>query len=379
MKKKSVRILNIVCTAGCVFFLAASLALGGIAAAVRPWELKEAAWDPEEREEVLDKSLIEKSRLILAPYHMANRFLDRRYFPENGIYIHPNGFIIQESAPHSTENAADNVEKLYTYCKESGREFLYAILPGKPRSDEDLQSQGLSCFRNFTADKMRDEFRKRGIPLLDVREFFRDDFYSMFYRMDHHWTADAGLRAAGEILKALNREYGSRYDTQRLDPSRFERTVLPDFWVGEQGRKVQGDLADRDDLVLLTPLDPVRLKYHDMETDKEKEGGFEILTRPELLERYNTNITPYYYYMSDLKLLEIDNADVEEGQILMIYDSFSNVVLPFMSLAVGHITAWDMRNSTKVYEYLEEHPEIRTVVIAYTISFMPTSQMNDFQ
>ena len=50
-----------------------------------------------------------------------------------------------------------------------------------------------------------------------------------------------------------------------------------------------------------------------------------------------------------------------------------------MSLAVQHLTSWDMRNDTKIYEYLEEHPEIRTVMIAYTISFMPTSYMNDFQ
>ena len=78
-------------------------------------------------------------------------------------------------------------------------------------------------------------------------------------------------------------------------------------------------------------------------------------------------------------MMEITNHDQEEGDILIIKDSFSNMLMPYMSLTLRHIEAWDMRLGKNIYDYLEEHPQTQTVMIAYNLSFMPTSEMYDFQ
>ena len=52
---------------------------------------------------------------------------------------------------------------------------------------------------------------------------------------------------------------------------------------------------------------------------------------------------------------------------------------PYLSLTMNELTLWDMRSDPAVLSYLLEHPEIRTVVIAYNPGFLDVAGMYDFQ
>lgn len=374
-------ITSIIRTAGCLLALLFLVTLGVLVLISNSRDpfLQNTAGPQALEEELLDHLPL-KSRLLL-PSSVLNQSLSRSYYAESHIFVNEDGVLLQGSQAGSVDQALENVGSLNEYCRETGRDFLYVILPGKPFSDEELQHFGISCQRNATADRFRDGLEDRGIPFLDTRSFFRDDFYKMFYKTDHHWTAEAGLRAASRIVHTLNREYGYSLQEELLDPARYSREVLPDFWTGEMGRKIFGASSRiRDDFVLLTPDFPVHITRSDYESGTKVSGGFEVLTNPENLQSSNKNShSPYYYYLGDTSIVELDNEDISSGSLLVIKDSFSNAMLPFLSLSTGHITAWDMRENKGVYTYLDRHPEIKTVMIAYNISFVPTSSMNDFQ
>ena len=374
-------ITYIIRTAGCLLALLFLVTLGVLVLISNSRDpfLQNTAGPQALEEELLDHLPL-KSRLLL-PSSVLNQSLSRSYYAESHIFVNEDGVLLQGSQAGSVDQALENVGSLNEYCRETGRDFLYVILPGKPFSDEELQHFGISCQRNATADRFRDGLEDRGIPFLDTRSFFRDDFYKMFYKTDHHWTAEAGLRAASRIVHTLNREYGYSLQEELLDPARYSREVLPDFWTGEMGRKIFGASSRiRDDFVLLTPDFPVHMTRSDYESGTKVSGGFEVLTNPENLQSSNKNShSPYYYYLGDTSIVELDNEDISSGSLLVIKDSFSNAMLPFLSLSTGHITAWDMRENKGVYTYLDRHPEIKTVMIAYNISFVPTSSMNDFQ
>lgn len=374
-------ITYIIRTAGCLLALLFLVTLGVLVLISNSRDpfLQNTAGPQALEEELLDHLPL-KSRLLL-PSSVLNQSLSRSYYAESHIFVNEDGVLLQGSQAGSVDQALENVGSLNEYCRETGRDFLYVILPGKPFSDEELQHFGISCQRNATADRFRDGLEDRGIPFLDTRSFFRDDFYKMFYKTDHHWTAEAGLRAASRIVHTLNREYGYSLQEELLDPARYSREVLPDFWTGEMGRKIFGASSRiRDDFVLLTPDFPVHITRSDYESGTKVSGGFEVLTNPENLQSSNKNShSPYYYYLGDTSIVELDNEDISSGSLLVIKDSFSNAMLPFLSLSTGHITAWDMRENKGVYTYLDRHPEIKTVMIAYNISFVPTSSMNDFQ
>ena len=374
-------IIFIIRTAGCLLTLLFLFSLGILALISNRKDsfLQNAAGSQALEEDLLDHLPL-KSRLLF-PSSALNQSLSKRYYAESDILVKEDGVLLQGSQAGSVDQALENVGSLSEYCRETGRDFLYVILPGKPFRDEELQHFGISCQRNATADRFREGLEEKGIPFLDARSLFRDDFYEMFYKTDHHWTAGAGLRTASRIVHTLNRRYGYSLHEELLDPALYTKEVLPDFWTGEMGQKIFGaNSRIRDDLVLLTPDFPVHLTMSDYESGRRISGGFDILTDPEKLRNVNnSDHSPYYYYLGGNSMVELENDDISDGSLLVIKDSFSNAMLPFLSLAAGHITSWDMRSDKGVYSYLDRHPEIKTVVIAYTISFVPTSFMNDFQ
>ena len=76
---------------------------------------------------------------------------------------------------------------------------------------------------------------------------------------------------------------------------------------------------------------------------------------------------------------EIFNTDVSDGNILMIKESFSNTLSPFLALTCNHLTLWDMREDANVTAWIKDHPETETVIVVYNIACVNDSKMNNFQ
>ena len=65
-------------------------------------------------------------------------------------------------------------------------------------------------------------------------------------------------------------------------------------------------------------------------------------------------------------LTEIHNNNVEGKKILIIKDSFSVVVIPFLSLATSDVVVWDMRTTSEgLYNFIEQN-DFDVVLLAYT-------------
>lgn len=61
-----------------------------------------------------------------------------------------------------------------------------------------------------------------------------------------------------------------------------------------------------------------------------------------------------------------NNNHINGPKVLIIKDSFSVVVVPFLSLTCQDITWWDMRdNENSLYEYIQNN-DFDIVLLAYT-------------
>ena len=344
-------------------------------------------WTPSEGVEAgdtwINKYLPARQQLLL-PYRLWNSALDKRYYPEIKSFLAENGQMLPTSELPKIKLKIKQVSQLASWCNERGIHFLYVIYPGKPRTDEELTELGFPSARNKVAVQMTEALREQQISFLDLREVFlrEEDYYAFFYKTEHHWTADAGVIAARMLAERLNAEFDAGLDIGRLEEDRIGRTVYPGAFVGEQGMKTLGKYGERDDFVVRFPLYTTHLRYSCPEDRVDVSGGFEILTNDRTLkeDHLNGGRSLYYYYLfKNSGLVEIWDEDAASGDIFLIKDSFSNVVTPFLALTAKHITTWDMRRSNQIYAYLKEHPEIDTVVVAYTVSSVLTKEMNDFQ
>lgn len=343
--------------------------------------------DASEREAAINK-LLPGKEFLLTPFRAVGAATGKRYFPEENFVISDDGQIYKESSPSDPEFAADKTEALYRTCREQGLNFLYVIAPGKPLNDEDVERYGVDCARNYSADLLREALQARDVPVLDLRDAFRDelkksgDSSAFFYRKDHHWNADAGLMAARLISGDLNDRFDLSLKVDNLDEKKMGREVYPNAFVGEMGMKALGKFGGRDDFIRRFPLYDTHFRFICPQIDLDETGGFEVFTNEARLNDipcdYGTSL--YYYYMyGNYCHDEIFNKDVSNGEMLMIKDSFSCVVSPFLALTCKHMTLWDMREDANITGWIKNHPELETVIVVYNIAFVTNSEMNDFQ
>ena len=335
------------------------IGLASLYSAVQSEDAARLAQGSQETEQVLVDHAKGK-KLLLAPGRLACSLLDLRYYPAVGAYLMDNGQYARTQERASMDEAVSEGKRLYDFCDGRGLGFLYVVLPCKPEDDSELLDMGLPCYRNANADEFVAEAQAAGVPVMDMRPDYRDDFYSWFYPTDHHWTSEAGLKAARLLAGELNDVCGYHFDLSRLDESRFSRYVAEDCFLGETASGTVGDFGQIDDFIIMKPGYEVRFHYTEPEQGIDRYGGFDAV-----LYEQRLHATMYYYYLGgNYSRGEIYNEDVQEGDILIIKDSFGNVMVPFFALCCKHVTLWDPRYDEGLLEYLESHPNIETVVVA---------------
>ena len=337
------------------------------------------------RDERILNDMIVKRSILLYPSQLFNRLMGADYYPDCDTVIRNDGYCLPYSeSSEDISYARSQISALNDYCTENGKNFLYVILPAKPEYDSDVSEYGVDCHRNETADRLSSELHDGGIPVLNLRDAFRstEDYYSYFYKTDHHWTADAGLMAAQRMTSYLDSMFSIGLDTSRIQTDLMERTVLPSSWIGETGRKTRGIFGETDDLVIVKPSYTSSLQMYNAEHFETREGDFDIFLYEWVLNQENPHLygrTLYNYYMGDNSSpITITNNGVSDGNILIVKDSFINVVAPFVALTSNQLTLWDMRSDTGLIDYLDSHPDIDTVIVAYSIDFSASHEMNQF-
>ena len=186
----------------------------------------------------IDNMTPNTKRILLFPRYCWNKLLNKRFYFDDSTYITKDKNIIKGS--HNEENlefSINNIKKINDYAKKNKINFLYVILPGKPLYDEELTNKNISCYRNKNADNFIKELKNNSIPYIDLRDSFRkskENPYDWFYKTDHHWNSDAGLEAARLITNELNNKYKLKLNSENLKPSKFERKVYQNYWVGER-------------------------------------------------------------------------------------------------------------------------------------------------
>lgn len=287
-----------------------------------------------------------------------------------------DGRISIPQADCSMEFQQNSIQAFSDFCEEQDIVFLYCNYPAQTGSDKELLAQGIYSYCDKRADKLIDFLRVEGIEYLDFRieltkSSLPDD--EIFYKTDHHWTTKAGFFAAKSILEKCN-ELGCSFDCSLLQEELFTFTKYEKCWLGETGKYVSRSWAKvLDDFVLIEPKYETKLTLTIPDySDYDRNGDFSDLINKEIFESnanvYDSASWHYSYLFANWGYGEIDNLLIQdEGKkVLLIYDSFSLVVAPFMALTADEIILWNTReNTNSVYNYIKEN-DIDVAIIAYT-------------
>ena len=169
----------------------------------------------------------------------------------------------------------------------------------------------------------------------------------------------------------MNETYDWNLNSSALDKDKFTFTTYHNLWFGEEGRNLsRAWVGALDDFIQIMPNydTSITLQYPDKD---EMSGDFSELVD---CSGYDGNVDYYRYSahysygkgMGSSMTYHNNLADENGKKILIIKDSFSVVVIPFLILETSDITVWDMRsNKDGLYQYIRDN-DFDVVLLAYT-------------
>jgi hypothetical protein len=172
------------------------------------------------------------------------------------------------------------------------------------------------------------------------------DHHSLFYKTDHHWKAETGLWAAGIIAQHLNENNGFTINLDTFHPEQYQYNIYKDWFLGSLGKKVTLVRTPPEDFTLIYPKFDTDISLKIPEIYIDARGNFDVFIWPDMIkikDYYNRN--PYGAYYGDRQLITVHNNLLNDGKsVLLVKDSFVNVVAPFLSMGIEDLNILDLRH-----------------------------------
>lgn len=304
------------------------------------------------------------------------------------VYRLRNGQIMYNLDEQDVEPYAVQLKKLYGFAQKNKMDFLYVQLPFKIQSDNEMP-MGAKDAGNVNADELVESLKIKGIPLMDIRKEIKKqgyDYKDLFFNTDHHWRPKTALWAAGLICHELEISYGWEIDKDRLDMNSYNIKTKKDWFLGSLGKRTGAWYAGTDDFDIITP------KFNTLYTFKAvSENGFvtnktgdfsESLLKREFFEEKNYfNVNTYAGYTGgDYALNTVINHDApNDKSILLVRDSFSCALMPFLTMGANKITTIDLRYYKKesLVDYIRRN-HFDIIIVAYNPSAFTEKQFGFF-
>ncbi len=334
--------------------------------------------------QVMSEGANHYNRLIgwnLAGYSEYNNVIDLR-----------GGYLTTFNSWFDVSGNVSAVADFQASLREKNIPLLFVQLPNKiSRLQEGFN--GFVDYYNDNANRLVTGMREKGVPVLDLREQVEEqglNHEALFFNTDHHWLPQTGLWAAGEIAQKLNSDYGYAIDLSLFQKENYNYTVYEDFFLGTLGKKVTLARAKPDDFTTIHPKFATQLHLQIPSFGLDLTGDFDIIYDKSPLEEkdyYHTD--PYGAYLySTIGMPAIVNLDnllmsSEGKRILLLGDSFSYTVVPFLGLGLEGIDYLDLRVfDGSLQGYLEEN-KYDMVVLCYSslykVEYESHSSMYDFR
>lgn len=281
----------------------------------------------------------------------------------SGVYNCKNGYLINK--PVSTDNNLDkNVSAVVDFAKTIDAPTTVMLVPSTGYIADDV----LPTFHDKYNDdedisKISSTLSKEKIGFVDLRERFKSEYKNgsqLYYKTDHHWTTKGAYTGYQELCKALG--------ITPIDDSTLKKDSYPDFY---------GTTYSSSGF-WLTPPDNIEIWSNPKNSDKN--------ISVKITEGSNVKTSGSMYFTDHLKeddkypvfidgnhaLTEITNTNAKNGTILLIKDSFSHSLAPFLAENYSKVVLVDLRYYKESVSQLVSAYNPEQVVVLYGIDNLAT-------
>lgn len=306
---------------------------------------------------------------------------------EKDWYLLKNGMLMYSQRKRTSEDLktyANNVVELSRYVEKHGKNFLYVQLPYKVQGEEEYPA-GVPDYGNRNANGIMKILLSKSVQTMDFRDIMKNqniETAESFFKTDQHWKPETALWAAGELSKKLTQVDSEWNDyPEYRNSNNYRMEYHSNLFLGAIGKKIGSTYAGKDDFNMPIPLfeNTIRYRVPRQEDSIDRTGDFETA----FIESNNLKNDPFKvntyaaYCDGDHNKEQVTNESApNQRNILLIRDSFSCTLMPYLALYTKNITTLDLRlyKTKTVYDYIRRHPDIDTVIVAYNPSSITEEQ-----
>lgn len=306
---------------------------------------------------------------------------------EKDWYLLKNGMLMYSQRKRTSEDLktyANNVVELSRYVEKHGKNFLYVQLPYKVQGEEEYPA-GVPDYGNRNANGIMKILLSKSVQTMDFRDIMKNqniETAESFFKTDQHWKPETALWAAGELSKKLTQVDSEWKDyPEYRNSNNYRMEYHSNLFLGAIGKKIGSSYAGKDDFNMPIPLfeNTIRYRVPRQEDSIDRTGDFETA----FIESNNLKNDPFKvntyaaYCDGDHNKEQVTNESApNQRNILLIRDSFSCTLMPYLALYTKNITTLDLRlyKTKSVYDYIRRHPDIDTVIVAYNPSSITEEQ-----
>lgn len=255
----------------------------------------------------------------------------------------PNEHMTYERPYKPLDDEINNVQHFSAWLAKSGIAYFHVVIPApvSPESEPEVQASGYQVYSNRMADEFIAGLDAQGIDCLDLREYMREEnrsYTDSFFRYEHHMRPQVGLWAAEKVANHIDERLGSTALREVFDADNYRLTsaVATYGWMNDRFLIYEG----KDKMDFLHPCFEVDMEKYVSDYELTLSGGFDdVVYAKWYYPTYNTwnhGIVPIKSYRNHL---------LETGQpkILLLTESYSDVISPFLACAYADIDEIDLR------------------------------------
>ena len=268
----------------------------------------------------------------------------------NGVYLAAKDTLINRVEEPDPEQVQKNIEAVKGFPAKTNIPVRFALIPTAASVWADRLPAGAPTLDE--AAWIRQLYEAFGGNTLDIAgalSAHRDE--AVFYRTDHHWTSLGARLAADVILEDMG-----------LPPLREEElrpTTVSDSFRGTVYSRAGAWWVRPDEIITMVPEEGISVVSNF--TGKEEAGSLYV---PSRLEKKDKSA----YFLGGNQPVCVIRTQAQGPKLLLIRDSYSDSLVPFLALRFSEIHLIDLRYyRLSVPSYIEEN-NLDQALILYGLS-----------
>jgi hypothetical protein len=255
----------------------------------------------------------------------------------------PNGHLTSERPYISMEGNITNVTNFANWLEKNGTDFFYVALPSpvSPDMETQMQAEGYQIYSNQMEDELLCGLSDNGTDYIDVRDYMESEnksYTDYFFQYEHHMIPEAGLWVAGKISEHIDSLEGTSADSSIFSLDSYEVTsavktndLINNSFIVHYAK---------ENIDFFHPKFSTDIKKYIYRYDMELTGDFDdVFYAMWEYPTYNT----WNHGITAIKTYNNQDADEEMPRILLLTESYSDVISPFLACAYGEIDEIDLR------------------------------------